>query len=160
MRHNFIPACVLLGLIASVPVFTGIAPIPDSLRRCAKELDATQRLACFDALVVSLPAVEADQFGLTAEIAKRQPASQGRHAVKTESGGAEAVLPATIAELGRAPDDRLVFTLDNGQVWIQAEVAPGPRVAVGEKVRIEHGALSSLWLITSRGRELRVTRIR
>ena len=49
-------------------------PLADGLRHCAGESDQAKRLACFDALAAGLPKVEADQFGLTADIArKHQP---------------------------------------------------------------------------------------
>ena len=62
----------LLSLAAGcLPALASAEALDDALRRCAKEHDQTQRLACFDALAGSLPQIEADRFGMTADI-KRQ----------------------------------------------------------------------------------------
>ena len=152
MRRLFRTASFLL-VLASTAALAGAEPLADGLRRCARESDHAQRLACYDALVSSLPKVEADQFGMTAAIAKqREPEA------KQPTG--DAVLPATIAALQVAHDGKLIFTLDNGQVWVQAEIKHGLRFEVGEKVQIEHGTLGSLWLAASKGRKTRVTRTR
>ena len=119
----------LLSLAAScLPALVSAETVDDGLRRCAKEHDQTQRLACFDALARSLPA---------------------KH--ETLSG--------KIVGLRQAPRGEYIFTLDNQQVWIQAEVKPNIVFAVGEAVRIEHGAMSSLWLAADKGRKVRVTRL-
>jgi hypothetical protein len=158
--HSNVAVCSLLAVAVNVSALAGSAPIPDGLRRCAQETAATRRLACFDALVESLPKIETDQFGMTPELARRRAAAPEQPSAVPESRLADAVLPATIARLARRPDDRWLLTFDNGQVWILAEATPGLRLTVGDKVQIEHGALGSLWLTTQRGRKLRVTRVR
>jgi hypothetical protein len=128
-------------------------PLADGLRHCASEMEQAKRLACFDSLAAALPKVEADQFGLTADIAhKRDP-------VVTERPAAEATLTGTIKAVRTAPHGELVFVLDNQQVWIQAEVNSRIQFAVGETVRIEHGAMGSLWLAADKARKTRVKRI-
>jgi hypothetical protein len=128
-------------------------PLADGLRHCADETDQSKRLACFDALAASLPKVEADTFGLTADIArKREPASEHRLID-------EAVLPGKIVALGTTAAGRLVFTLDNKQVWVQSEVNPRVQFEIGDVVHIEHGAMSSLWLAGDKGRKTRVKRV-
>jgi hypothetical protein len=158
--HSRFAVCSLLAVAVNVAALAGSAPIPDGLRRCAQETDAMRRLACFDALVESLPKFETDQFGMTPEVAKRRGDTPEQQSSVPESRRADAALPATIAGLARSPDERWLLTFDNGQVWILAEATPGLRLTVGDKVQIEHGALGSLWLTTQRGRKLRVTRIR
>ena len=55
----------LLSLAAScLPALASAEPLDDALRRCAKEHDQTQRLACFDTLASGLPQIEADRFGM------------------------------------------------------------------------------------------------
>jgi hypothetical protein len=61
--------------------------------------------------------------------------------------------------LREAAEGQLVFTLDNQQVWIQAEVKSRIQFAVGDVVHIEHGAMGSLWLAADKGRKTRVKRI-
>jgi hypothetical protein len=144
-------AALLLALVC-LQASAGTDPLPDSLRGCGREADQTKRLACFDALVKTLPTVEADQFGLTADIAhKRDPVA--KEPVKS------AALPGKIVALGQTASGRWIFTLDNHQVWVQAEVQPSLHFDVGESVQIEHGAMSSLWLAAPKNRKTRVKRV-
>ena len=142
-----------LFLAAScLPELAGSENLDDALRRCARESGEAQRLACFDAIVSTLPRVEADRFGLTADIErKRDPVAmqQAQHQV----------LRAKITELRQAAQGGLIFTLDNRQVWVQAEAHPNVQFAVGEDVHIEHGAMSALWLVADQHRKVRVKRL-
>ena len=143
---------VCLVACVSAPARALTDPLAAGLRRCAAETDQTQRLACFDALVTTLPKVEADQFGLTADIArKRDPVG--------ERQAEDVVLPGKIVALREAPHGELIFTLDNQQVWIQTEPERSKRFAIGEVVHIEHGAMGSLWLAADQARKTRVKRI-
>ena len=143
---------MLLALV-SLQAGAGTDALPDGLRACAREAEQTKRLACFDALAASLPTIEADQFGMTSDIAhKRDPVKE---AVPAKS----AALPGKIVALGQTASGRWVFTLDNNQVWVQADVQPSLNFSVGESVQIEHGALSSLWLAASKNRKTRVKRV-
>ena len=149
--------CVLclLACWASLPAQALPNPLADGLRHCSSETDEAKRLACFDALAATLPKVEADQFGLTADIArKRAPAAAAPAALVPAD-----VLNSTIIALGETQNGELIFTLDNKQVWKQAQVEPSKSFAVGEVVRIEHGAMGSLWLAADKGRKTRVKRI-
>ena len=147
-------ACIAAVLLAcaSVPAHALTNPLVEGLRHCSSETDQAKRLACFDALAATLPKVEADQFGLTADIArKRDPVG--------EQKAATAVLPGKIVALRQAPQGELVFTLDNQQVWMQQEVNTRIDFVVGDVVHIEHGAMGSLWLAADKGRKTRVKRI-
>jgi hypothetical protein len=150
MIRRFFFASLLLCF--TIPALALPDPLAAALRKCAAMTDQAQRLACFDALVTELPKVEADSFGMTADIVhKRDPVAE-RHSN-------DAVLPGKIIALGRTPNGALVFTLDNQQVWLQAEVEPGKLFVVGDLVRIEHGAMGSLWLAADKARKTRVKRI-
>jgi hypothetical protein len=145
-----------LGLFLAtgcLPAVAAAANLDDALRRCASETDRAQRLACFDAIVSTLPQVAADRFGMTADIErKRDPvaAQQAKHEM----------LRGKISGLRQAPQGELIFTLDNQQVWVQAEANANVQFAVGEDVHIEHGAMSSLWLVADNHRKVRVKRLR
>jgi hypothetical protein len=145
-----------LGLFLAatcLPALAGAENLDDALRRCARETDPAQRLACFDAIVSTLSQVEADRFGMTADIErKRDPLALQQ--AKDE------VLSGKISELRQAPQGELIFILDNGQVWVQAEATSNFQFAVGEDVHIEHGAMSSLWLFADKHRKVRVKRVR
>jgi hypothetical protein len=145
-----------LGLLVAagcLPALAGVERLDDALRRCGRESDPAQRLACFDAILSGLSQVEADRFGMTVDIErKRDPVAVQR--AKDE------VLRGKISELRWAPEGELIFTLDNGQVWVQAEATPNLQFAVGEDVHIEHGSMSSLWLFADKHRKVRVKRLR
>jgi len=134
------------------PADAAVDTLADGMRRCAAQTDQAQRLACFDALEATLPQVEADRFGLTADIARQRDPEALRRAE-------QAVLPGKIAALRLGPRGEYIFTLDNRQVWRQVEVEPNKPFAVGESVHIEHGAMGSLWLAADKNRMTRVKRI-
>lgn len=66
-----------------------------------------------------------------------------------------------IAGLGTAPDGRVIYSLDDGQVWAEL-VADGeaPPVSRGDRVQISRGALGSYWMQTRSGRGCKVLRLR
>jgi hypothetical protein len=150
MIRSFLLVSLLLCL--SIPALALPDPLGAALRKCAAQTDQEQRLACFDALVTELPKVEADSFGMTADIVhKRDPVA--------ERQTHEAVLPGKIIAVGRTPNGAQVFTLDNQQVWLQAQAEPSKQFVVGDLVHIEHGAMGSLWLAADKARKTRVKRI-
>ncbi len=152
MRRLGRRSLMLAVALASAPVFAAIEPIADGLRRCSLQTDEQKRLACFDALASALPKIQSDQFGMTADIErKRDPVAVSKS--ENES------LSAKIAALIEAPRGGYIFTLDNGQIWIQAELRSNIRFEVGDAVQIEHGAMSSLWLAADHHRKTRVKRI-
>ena len=152
IRVGFVMA--LLGCAAAPALAALPNPLAEGLRKCASEADQARRLACFDALAATVPKVEADQFGLTADIArKHDPATPAPPLVAPE------ILPGKIVSLRETSSGELIFTLDNKQVWMQTQVEAGKRFAVGENVHIEHGAMGTWWLAAEKGRKTRVKRI-
>ena len=146
--------CSLVLFLAAgcLPALAGAENLDNAFRRCAKESDQAQRLACFDAIVRTLPQVEADRFGITADIKhKRDPVAVQQ--AKDE------VLTGKISGLRQAPHGEWIFTLDNRQVWVEAEARPDIQFAVGEDVHIEQGAMSALWLVADKHRKVRVKRL-
>jgi hypothetical protein len=146
----------MITLLVLAPVSLPVAAAPDALadgmRRCAAETNQTQRLACFDTLASSLPKIEADKFGMTADIAQKRKEPEKRW-VQDDT------LTGNIRSMRESAHGELIFTLDNDQVWVQAEPSPRIRFSVGEAVRIEHGSMSSLWLVADHGRKTKVKRL-
>jgi hypothetical protein len=143
---------VLFLAVGCAPALAGAEKLDDALRRCAQHSDQAQRLACFDSIVNTLPQLEADRFGMTADIERKRdplPMQQTK----------AAMLGGKIAGLRQALDGEWIFTLDNRQVWVQAEARPNIQFVVGEDVHIEHGAMSSLWLVADKHRKVRVKRL-
>ncbi len=143
---------VLFLAAGCLPALAGTGNLDDAVRRCAKESDPAQRLACFDAIVSTLPQLEADRFGMTADIKRK------RDPVAVQQAQDE-VLAGKISGLRQAPHGEWIFTLDNRQVWVQAETRAAIQFAVGEDVHIEHGAMDSLWLVADKHRKVRVKRL-
>ena len=69
------------------------------------------------------------------------------------------MLNGKIAALRQGARGEWIFTLDNEQVWMQAEPQENIRFQVGESVRIEHGAMGTLWLAADKARKTKVKRI-
>ena len=149
MRRSLALAAVLT--LAATAAAAAPESLEDGVRRCAHEAEERQRLACFDALAKALPKIQADQFGLTAPIRhERDP---------TVPYAKHDVLNGKIAALRQGARGEWIFTLDNEQVWMQAEPQENIRFQVGESVRIEHGAMGTLWLAADKARKTKVKRI-
>jgi hypothetical protein len=85
--------------LSSAPVLAAIEPLADGLRRCSLETDEGKRLACFDALASALPKIQSDQFGMTADIArKRDPVAVTRSENESLSGKIAALQEAPRGE--------------------------------------------------------------
>jgi len=151
MRYP-LPRAALL-ILALSPVLAHAEPVSDGLRRCSLQTDEKQRLACFDALVTALPSIKTQQFGMTAEVARKQDPTSA-------SSSESEKLTAKITALHEARSGELVFTLDNDQVWMQAAPQSNLRFVVGDAVQLEYGALGSLWLTADHHRKTKVRRIR
>ena len=153
MRHAA-RGLLLLPALWMPPLHAGGEPLSDGLQRCARETDEHLRLKCFDELAGSLQQLKRDEFGMTAAVAERKdPSAATAPLIDPE------VLDAKIAGLRQGSHGEYIFTLDNGQVWLEQELRPGERFSVGEAVQIKHGAMSSLWLSASNHRMTRVKRI-
>jgi hypothetical protein len=150
----------LLAVAGAIPARAeGIAGV----LACRNISDDRARLACFDresatlATGASQASASAEQrFGL-API----PALAAVNASEENRGRATPeVLNAKLAGIGVGDNSRLIFTLDNGQVWRQ--IAPGADLLlkVGDPVRISHGALGSFVLTAPSTRSCKVTRVR
>ena len=68
-------------------------------------------------------------------------------------------LDAHIAKIAQAPDRRVVFTLDNAQVWRQLNLEGEMLAKAGDAVTISRGILGSYWLQIKSGRGCKVTRL-
>jgi len=162
----------------------------DALLTCRSLADPTARLACFDRETATLsseaagpaarasaphaaaapsaaapaapappaaPAGQPDpqkQFGLPEKKVAAQEVAAGTRAADA------AQVEAHITQLAPAGDQRLVFTLDNGQVWRQLSVQGEMLAKAGDAVTISRGMLGSYWLRLNSGRGCKVTRLR
>jgi hypothetical protein len=69
-------------------------------------------------------------------------------------------ISAKVAESRQLPTGELVVTLDNGQVWVQAEVLTKARATPGDAVTIRRAALGSFTLVTANKVAVKVRRVR
>ena len=113
--------------------------VPEALRTCARQVDDAARLACFDR-----------------ELA-RHSGRAGGEAPPHEAP--EQPLTAKVARVDEREDGAFVVTLDNGQVWAQVKPAYVP-IKAGDAVRIERGALGSVYLFTPARRSTQVKRLK
>jgi len=156
---------------------------------CTVKTDPGERLACYDKAVASLSqearalaekreaetrAAAAAAAALTAQQAADAAAKQeaerlaafGRDSMSRESRPPPTVesldrLEAKIAETLTAADGKLIFVLDNGQMWRQTEGLQLPPIRPGFDVVLKKGAMGGFALtIVKIGRTVRVVRMR
>jgi hypothetical protein len=149
------------------------------LMACREVVNPAARLACFDreaaalapnpaalagAATAETPAASAavppvpvlnsqQQFGLP----ERQVAAH-EVAAGTRSADASSI-EAHILRLAPAADGRVVFTLDNGQVWRQLVLEGDLLAKPGDVVTLSRGFLGSFWLQLPNGRGCKVSRL-
>ena len=157
---------MLLGFLSWACCSLALAAEPnrEALRACVAEKDEGLRLACYDRELQSLvaqpaapepppePDVQEDKFGARGgEMARKQARAEEKTAIKE--------VVARITSLGQRPRGERVFTLDNGQVWVEKRRESYLPVEVGETVTIVAGALSSYRLSEASGRSTQVQRV-
>jgi hypothetical protein len=152
------------------------------LLACRGIADPAARLACFDRETATLAAHEATAgipaeppvtrsavpsepaAGSTAEATQNFGLAPGAIAAKEVARGKRPAdlsrIQAHVAGLSRAGDGRFVFTLDNGQIWLQVLDEGDLLLRPGNAVTISHGLLHSFILHAPSGRGCKVTRIR
>lgn len=142
---------------AAVPIVE--AATPGSLTTAAAaaapaaaETTATQAKTAASAAAVPAGQAEAD-FGLT-EADKRALNPERAEAARPAS------ITSTVASVTRRPTKELVVTLDNGQVWVQAESDTLVRLEAGDVVTIRKASLGSHMLVAPSRAAMRVRRIR
>lgn len=169
-------APVTLGLFcvwAVAEMRSASAGVLDPLMACHNVSDSQARLACFERESAALAAAVSSEAcpGTVADKAKSQskPADEFGLApgevVERESQKGERAAPldainARVTALTPQGDGRLVFTLDNGQIWRQL-VNEGELLAkVGDNVRISRGILGAYFIALPSRHSCKVERVR
>ena len=105
--------------------------------------------------VAVAPAPDAtQQFGLPERAVAAQEVAAGTRPAEVKK------IEAHVTKFAPGPDGRLVFTLDNDQVWRQLLSEGDLLMNPGDAVAISRGFLGSYWLQTTSGRGCKVTRVR
>lgn len=160
--------CMGLGVLAWGLTHTARSeqfgePIPASVRVCRTQLDALERLRCYDAAVdSSAQASTVPVVPPAATPADRRPdPPQGAVAARAASPAAPAratettirlpMFTAKVSALDFRPSGAVNLTLDNGQVW--AQYGPEGRVPLhaGDSVTVRPGLFGASVLVGPSG---------
>lgn len=158
------PSLTLLGAALMTGAFA--SDPQGSTHPCAAMQDAADRLACYDkafgrsAEVDEAPVAAAaaaararQDFGLS-EAEKRARAPDADKEVFPDQ------VEAVVASIGYRGTGEMIVTLDNGQVWVQAESVTNARLRAGDTVTVRKAALGSYQLLTPGRIAMRVRRVR
>jgi hypothetical protein len=160
---NSRPGCLVRWGMTVWLAGTAATPASEPVARllaCRELADAAARLACFDreaaaASGLQVPPLDPQkQFGLPERaVAAKEVAAGARDTLAAK-------IEARIERLIPGADGRLVFTLDNAQVWRQIEAEGDLLAKEGDAVTISRGMLGSYWLQLNSKRGCKVTRVR
>lgn len=179
---------MLAILVLNAPAEAAV-PGEADLLICATKPDAADRLACYDRAVAGLSAeaqrlsvkrdADAKAFAAAEAAASAKLATEAAakmEADKLAAFGADSIraadrparvaenlsqIDAKVAETFAAFGDKLVFSLDNGQMWRQIDGMPLPPVRAGHEVMVKKALLGAYKLTIIRiGRTVGVVRIR
>ncbi len=178
MKTSAYASSIVAMLLATAAQAEGI---PDALRRCAAIQDDAARLACYDAYVAGARAAASAGTREAADRSERagddEPASAAASrpsaaaADRSQEAEARFGLPsvrqeepdeitAKITDIAERANGTRIFTLDNGQVWVEDSRARTLKLRVGDTVRINAGLFGSYRLRGSGNRSTGVDRVR
>ena len=154
--------------ISTVLLLTALAATPARAaepQRCATIADDNARLACYDAVfgspakpAAAQPAAVAataagagavlaatpskeDQFGLT-------PVQTKKKVEEPEEVTGPESIDSVLTKLTMRPTGEFIYTLENGQRWVQVEADPAGKLEAGAAVTIKKAALGSYKLVS------------
>ncbi|MDG3444479.1 hypothetical protein [Nitrospirillum amazonense] len=167
-------AATLLLALAVAPAAPQPARAAESLASCRAIGDATQRLACYDALAAAaanapaapLPNAATANATPTAPAVPEDPTARfGKEKLpRTEEQQAkddaeqDEEMHSTVASSVALPYRLFAVTLANGQTWVSKEALtfdPKP----GDEVRVMHGLFGSYSMVVGRSRPAKATRV-
>lgn len=127
---------------------------------CTNIADATQRLACFDAVAVELKQADEAAFGTTSP--KPSPLTAPVETAQATKAVAEPDrVSLAVSALTEGADGKLRLTMENGQVWRQVDTTRLRNLGQGPwTAEIKKAALGSFMLTLNDGRPVRVERVK
>jgi hypothetical protein len=140
---------LVLGWRSPLVVASGLS---ESVHTCAQEPDDAKRLVCYDNAAGRAQPLAA---------ATRHPASKADEtsAASTPAAPPKATeITASITHITRRADGRYVMTLDNGQIWSEAQTKERFSVNVGDTVTIRSELLGAHYMRTTLGADVLVIR--
>lgn len=169
---------MILVLLAGMVPCRAPADSLAGLLACRGIPRAAARLACFDresARLVAARGRAADDSAHAADnaILARKPSLEPRRtfglpegaiAAREISAGVRAKplthISARISSISHAADGRLLFALDNGQMWVELARDDALLARSGEGVKISRQLFGSYWMELQSGRGCKVERVR
>jgi len=158
-----------LHAAASIALFCAMttcvaAQAPATSHPCVAVIEASERLACYDAAFP--PAANAR--GTAADMAAERDRTLrefGLNKVQLRVREPERMrviapdrIEATVARVGSRSTGERIVTLDNGQVWLLTEVTMKGQLRSGDRVTIRQAALGTYMLLTPKKIALRAKR--
>lgn len=147
-------------------------PVLQQLYDCRAIADPAERLACYDARVTALQTAETARDIRVVDREQVRETRRGLFGISLGGignifGGGDDdddgvdQIGATLSAIQRDGSGHWVYTLDNGQVWVQTDgSAPGRSPRVGQAVVVRRASLGS-FMISIEGRPgVRVRRAR
>jgi len=161
--------CVWLGPSLAAEPLAGILA-------CRAIADSAARLACFDRESAGLAAAPTAAASASAPATPAASAADATAASKANFGLSEGEVAKKEVAAGKRPADTkeieahiaavsttgvgfAVFTLDNGQVWIEITPDGDLMSNPGDTVKLSRGLLNSYWLQNRNGRGAKVHRV-
>lgn len=144
----------IAGVTLACAAVQAAEAIPAAVLACLPLTDGAQRLACFDREVGRYHATPAQGFGVTGE--------QTRWTAPAEHAAAKEVkeVSSKIAATATRADGAIQFTLDNGQIWVQAHPEYMDGVSAGDSATIKLGIGGTFYLYNAHHYATRVQRVK
>jgi hypothetical protein len=128
---------------------------------CAGVANPAERLACYDrAFPPSPEVIEAASEQAQAEFGLDKPKDALRNPGQTPGQVDPDRIDSRVTGVSRGGDGQRVFTLENGQVWIQTDVRGSGHVQAGDTVQVRKAILGGYQLVMQNGVSVRVRRTR
>ena len=176
MRNTFY--ALLLSALGGSLCQTAVAAPAVS---CSQIENARERLACFDQQfprdegAPSLPRITSEPIRTPDRLGQDTPVLEGeydqpRYRSRTDAppspgrpGGIfdqteELDMTSTIAALRRGDQQRMIYRLENGQIWMQNSPRDLP-FKIGDEIRIKNGRIGGYIMSSERGVTTRVRRV-
>jgi len=156
---------VSILLLTTAPLATYAGELRDELSDCRDLESSEARLACYDSAVDN----DRQRNGPKAERLDTRPAHTGVSEEELFGKNSEEVeratgkehidkLEAGVKRIQHSRSGKVIVTLDNGQVWLQADSSKS-RIEEGDKVIVRRGSLGSFRMQKAGSkRSIRVTR--
>ncbi|MFT3754581.1 MAG: hypothetical protein QM769_01320 [Pseudoxanthomonas sp.] len=128
---------------------------------CASVADPAARLACYDKAFPPPPEINAMATEKAqADFGWDKPQEPLRNPGQTHEQAAPDRIESRVSNVNSGPGGQRSFTLENGQIWTQAESRSSGFVKAGDVVQVRKGVMNGFQLVMPNGVSVRVRRTR